>query len=608
MNLRNKLFTAFVVLIIVPVCILGVVTYIVSSHSIEEKYSRQTEYSLKSISYSIGTVLRQMDNVTDNGIATSVFHMALAAKDPSKQDLNEEQLSLNNSQRNFRNLLYNHPAISYAFLYNLHGAVVSVFTKENFTTMPFEDFKKQPLYQEVMDLNGVPKWIAPHEYPELTGTEPVFTQIRLVKELSYFKNIGILVVQIKNWDIESIFRNLSPTQNMQSTQFLLVNDDGLILYDPNKTLEGKPISSVMKKTVRFGSGYQSFKTDFDDEKSIVSIYHMEDYAWNVVAVTSWASLSKETLVFAQWFIGITLLCLLAAITFNMVFMRRITGSIGVIVRFMRKVEGGDFNVQVEDRGKDELHILAKGFNDLVGQINSLFKQVKTEQTQKTQAELRVLQAQIKPHFLFNTLESINVLAIQNEGVKVSEMVHRLGNILRISIQDKEEIPLDQEIEHLRSYLEIQKFRFDDLFDYELDIPPELGRRSVLKLTLQPLVENCIQHGFEGIAYKGHIHVSCWTDRGRFILQVQDNGIGMSPEQLRKFVYMKKDKEEESGRNSEEERHINEERRGLGVRSVADRIRIHYGEYYGLFICSSLSTGTIIQCVLPDAEWREKDDP
>ncbi len=146
----------------------------------------------------------------------------------------------------------------------------------------------------------------------------------------------------------------------------------------------------------------------------------------------------------------------------------------MIVRFMRKVEGGDFNVQVEDRGKDELHILAKGFNDLVGQINSLFKQIKTEQKQKTQAELRVLQAQIKPHFLFNTLESINVLAIQNEGVKVSEMVHRLGNILRISIQDKEEIPLDQEIEHLRSYLEIQKFRFDDLFDYELDIPPELS--------------------------------------------------------------------------------------------------------------------------------------
>ncbi|MWV45074.1 HAMP domain-containing protein [Paenibacillus sp. HJL G12] len=609
MNLRNKLFTAFVILIIVPLCTLGVVTYIVSSHSIEEKYSRQTEYSLKAISYSISTVLKQMDNVTDNGIATSVFHMALAAKDPTKQDLNAEQLSLNNSQRNFRSLLYNHPAISYAFLYNLNGADkssnVSIFTKENFETMPFEDFKKQPLYKEVIDLNGVPKWIAPHEYPELTGTDPVFTQIRLIKELSYFKNIGILVVQIKNWDIESIFRNLSLSQSMQSTKFMLVNDEGLILYDPNKAFEGLQLSSVMKKPVDFGGDYQSIKTDFNDEKSIVSIYHLKDYSWNLVSVTSWKSLSKETLLFAQWFIGITLLCLLAAITFNMVFMRRITGSIAVIVRFMRKVEGGDFNVRVEDRGKDELHILAKGFNDLVDQINSLFKQINTKQKQKTQAELRVLQAQIKPHFLFNTLESINVLAIQNEGVKVSEMVHRLGSILRISIQDKEEIPLDQEIEHLQSYLEIQKFRFDDLFDYEIDIPPDLRRRSVLKLTLQPLVENCIQHGFEGISYKGHIHISCWLDQGRIILQVQDNGIGMDPKQLAKFEYMKTDNEDEAERK-DQVRHLYEERRGLGVRSVADRIRIHYGEYYGLFICSSHLTGTIIQCVIPDAEWREME--
>lgn len=551
-----------------------------------------------------------MDNVTDNGIATSVFHMALSAKDPTKQDLNDaEQLNLNNSQRNFRSLLYNHPAISYAFLYNLQGggpsSMVSIFTKENFNTLPFDQFKVHPLYKEVMALNGVPKWLAPHEYPEITGTEPVFTQIRLIKELSYFKNIGILVVQIKNWDVELIFRNLSLNQN-QSTDFMLVNDKGLILYDPNKSLDGQRIQSVMKKTVHFGGDYQSFKTTFNGEKSIVSIYHLKDYGWSLISVTSWSSLSQETLVFAEWFIGITLICLLAAITFNMVFMNRITGSIAVIVRFMRRVEGGDFNVRVEDKGKDELHILAKGFNDLVDRINSLFHQIQKEQKQKTQAELRVLQAQIKPHFLFNTLESINVLAVQNEGDKVSEMVHRLGSILRISIQDKEEISLDKEIEHLQSYLEIQKFRFQDLFEYEIDVPQELRRRSVLKLTLQPLVENCIQHGFEGISYKGMIYISCWSERGRLIIQVQDNGIGIGSQQLAAFEYMQGDKPEEDGQQ-EKEKQVYQERRGLGVRSVADRIRIHYGEAYGLFICSSSSTGTMIQCVIPDNEWRDLYD-
>lgn len=116
MNLRYKLFTAFLGLIIIPLFILGMLMFFVTYNSIEKKYSQQSEYSLKAISYSISNVLKDMDNVTDNGIATSVFHMALSAEDPTNQDLTDaEQLNLNASQRNFRSLLFNHPSISYAF-------------------------------------------------------------------------------------------------------------------------------------------------------------------------------------------------------------------------------------------------------------------------------------------------------------------------------------------------------------------------------------------------------------------------------------------------------------------------------------------------------------
>ncbi|GJM68746.1 hypothetical protein HMSSN036_09620 [Paenibacillus macerans] len=129
-----------------------------------------------------------------------------------------------------------------------------------------------------------------------------------------------------------------------------------------------------------------------------------------------------------------------------------------------------------------------------------------------------------------------MLAVQNEGRKVSEMVVRLASILRISIQGREEIRLSQEIEHLRNYLEIQKFRFDDLFDYEINIPDEMLNCRVLKLTLQPLVENSIQHGFEGIAYKGRITVTGSMEQDRILLKVEDNGIGMTSEQLATIQY------------------------------------------------------------------------
>lgn len=599
MNLRYKLFTAFLGLIIIPLFVLGMIMFYVTYTSIERKYSEQAEYSLKAISYSIAGVFKDMNNVTDNGIATSVFHMALTADDPSQQDLTDaEQLSLNASQRNFRSLLYNHPSISYAFLYNFKGRgsseIVSIFTKENFRTLPFEQFKSSRLYEEVMALNGVPKWLAPHEYPELTGTEPVFTQIRLVKELSYFQNIGILVVQVKSWEFESIFRNLKMGDGSNRISFMLVNDDGTILFDHDEKLDGQPLQSLMTKPVNFQPGFQSFKTRFQGENSIVSLYHLRDYPWSLVSVTSWDALSGEVTVFARWFVVVIMLCLLAAIVFNVFFMNRITGTIAVIARFMRRVEDGDLSGRMEPKGEDELTVMTRGFNDLMDKLDALFSRVQLEQRRKNQAELRVLQAQIKPHFLFNTLESINVLAMQNEGRKVSEMVHRLASILRIGIEYRDEITLGEEVRHLRSYLEIQKFRFEDVFDYEVNIPEELNDCGILKLTLQPLVENSIQHGFEGIGYKGLITVTAREEAGRLIVKVEDNGIGMAPEQLSRFQYMAGETEEEERRAAK----AYDERRGLGLRSVADRIRIEYGVRFGIFICSAPGMGTAIQCVIP----------
>ncbi|MEK3703505.1 sensor histidine kinase [Paenibacillus sp. FSL R7-0198] len=609
MNLRMKLALAFLLLIIVPMCALGIGMFLVTSHTIEKKYNQQAEYALQAISYNIENVFQQINSVTDNGIATSVFQMALNAKDPTKQDLGTgNQLSLNASQRNFRSLLYNYPFISYAFLYDLRSSennqIVSIFTKENFQALPFQQFKVHPLFNEIQQLNGVPKWLAPLEYPELTGIEPVFTQIRLVKELSYFQNIGVLVVQIKKGEIDRIFRHLQISDSAQDTSFLLINEEGLIVYDPAGIYNGENMQNLGAESDRYGPGFSSVRTVFDGKESIISQYHLKNYNWSLVSVTSWEALSAETNAFAGWSVIIILLCLLAAMIFNLFFMNRITGNIAVLVRFMRRVDDGDFNARVEGKGFDEMQLLAQGFNELLDRIGGLFRRVRAEQEQKAQAELRVLQAQIKPHFLFNTLESINGLALRGEGRKVSEMVTRLGNMLRISIQDQEEIPLGEEIRHLQSYLEIQQYRFSDLFTYEIDIPPHLYSSILLKLTLQPLVENSIQHGFEGITYPGVLRISAYAERDHLVLCVEDNGIGIPQEMLARFEYMAEDPPEDMLAEGAESLSAITERRGLGLRSVADRIRIQYGAGYGIFICSAPGYGTVIRCIIPLYEQEE----
>ncbi|WP_018755093.1 histidine kinase [Paenibacillus terrigena] len=596
MNLRLKLFTAFITLIIIPLVLVGVITYFVTFDLIEKKYSQQAEFSLKAISQNIQFVFSEMDKVTENGIAGNVVQTAIGAVNSRELDLSDaKQLKLNENQRNFRVNLFSHPTISFAFAYNLKDATIaSIFTKENFTALPFARFKREPLYQEVVELNGAPKWVGPYEYKEITGADPVFTQIRMVKELTTMKNIGVLITQIKNWEIERIFNDFRYSKNLEDTRFFLVNEDGLILYDTQEQYNGKNINPFLGKPMKFNSSYQSYRDDFNHHESVVSVNKLKDKQWYLVSTTSWNSLSQDMGIFLKWVVGILFISLLAAFLFFWLFMNRITKSIIRIVRFMRRVENGDLSARVDEEGNDELFLLSKGFNSLISQVNNLFEEVKTEQKHKAQAELRVLQAQIKPHFLFNTLESINVLAIQNEGRKVSQMVYRLGNILRISIQDKEEILISQEIEHLRSYLEIQKFRFDELFNFDIQMPNEVLNSMILKLTLQPLVENSIQHGFEGITHQGFLQVTGYVEGDDIVITIQDNGIGISNRQLRKFQYMKND----DTLTSEGQDIVMNERRGLGLRSVADRIRIQYGYRYGVYICSEENQGTTIQVRIP----------
>lgn len=604
MNLRVKLLTAFIALVIIPLCILGVIIYLVTFRSIETKHSQQAEYALKAISYSIANVFEGIDTVTDTGIARGVFQGALLPDQPDAYNLTDaDQLTLNADQRYFRSILFSHPSIDFAFLYRISGdsersRIITVFNKENFETLPYEQFKEHPLYQEVMRRNGVPVWIGPYEYPELTGSGPVFTQIRLVKELSKLQRVGILFVQIKNWEFEDIFKHLKLGDNRQTTRYLLVNDQGQILYDDEGRLNGEALQRYLSPPSGLPSGYQSFKSPFDGEESLVSIYPIQNHPWRLVSVVSWRYLSSEIVTFTRWFAAILLVCLLATMVFSLGFMNQITGTIGKIVRFMRKVEDGELGARVEEKGSGELLLLEQGFNHQMIKIHTLFDQVKREQRQKAAAELRLLQAQIKPHFLFNTLESINVLAVQNEGRKVSQMVLRLASILRISIQEADEIPLQQEIEHLRSYLDIQKFRFGDLFDYTIDIPEELLPCKLLKLTLQPLVENSLQHGFEGLDRQGRLTVTAHAERDRLLLTVADDGVGMTDRQLLALHSARSSDEELSGHPG------HPERRGLGLRSVADRLRYHYGSRYGLFVCSAPGEGTTIRCVIPLQETGE----
>ncbi len=613
MSLSKRIFSAFLAFIIVPLFVLGTVSYLFFQNITQEKYAEQTELTLKSIGRNIYNMIKEADYFSDFWVTTKDSVEAIEQSiDQSKEDSASSRTyeELQEEERLRQRVLLTYPGIQSVTLYRTDGRIVDV-NLGNETPIDEDDLIHNSIYEQVERKNGAPVWIGPYEDPVLNGKNNLFTQIRVLLDVDTLKRRGVLVTRFQMNELSRIF-SFYNGENNADRRYLIVGRDNKVIFDNQRKAEGLDIASLVdfdKEGIDFkNTQYRSMTLPFDGSKSLVSVQDLQLERlgvgdWKLVMVTSWSYLSGDALVVLRWMVAATAITLLLALMFNLMFVRRIVTFIVRVVRAMRQVERGDLSTRVQVVGQDETSILARGFNSLVTRVSELLDDVKQEQHRKRKAEMMLLQAQIKPHFLFNALESINILAVQNEGRKVSKMVQRLANIFRISIQQKEEINIEQELEHLISYLEIQKYRFEELFEYEIDVPESLLGNPILKLTLQPLVENSIQHGFEGIDYMGRLRVWAREEGRNIAIFVEDNGIGMSNERMallaENAIASLDDRHEESPETGE--------RRGLGFGNVADRLRIHYGNGYGLILCSAPGLGTTIKCIIPKAAKGNEDD-
>lgn len=597
MNLNKKVFIGFLMFIIIPLFVLGSAAYTVSQQLIEKKYGDLTEVTLQAISRNIYYMFKEANYFSDFWMVKESIQGIYRTIDEVKP--NENTLSsydLNTFDTLLRGSILTYSPVQSVAIYNNAGKSFSA-GRGGGSALPWTALTQSTAFQHIQELNGSPLWIGPSEYKEFGTGRGEFYQARLVKDFWTMDNLGFMLLKFKFNELDQIFKSFN-TSEESSKRYLLVNKSGLIFYDNKQNLEGANVLQLLPGKLDLQLNNNSFQANFQNEKSLISLYHlninqMGVQDWSVVSITSWKYVAGEIETIMKLVAGITFVCLFFALVFNLVFVRRIVQLILRMLSSMKKVERGDLTTRMEESGKDETSALARGFNSLVVRVEDLLEEVKRQQDRKNKAELMLLQAQIKPHFLFNTLESINVLAIQNQGKKVSQMVYRLGNLLRIGMENREEISLKQELEHLKSYLEIQEFRFEDQFQYDIQAPPELLDYYILKLTLQPLVENSLQHGFEPIDYMGMIAIKVVDEGERIALYVTDNGIGISAEKLAKFHY-----KTELETPFHEILGANEERRGLGVSNVADRIRIQYGAHYGIFICSQEGHGTTMKIVIP----------
>lgn len=309
---------------------------------------------------------------------------------------------------------------------------------------------------------------------------------------------------------------------------------------------------------------------------------IQDYIY--VETTNYANVKAEldtrntrTFVICIW---ISVAAIVLALFLTMKAAKSVTKPIQKLCRMTQQVAEGDFTVQTKESNTDEIAVLTRSFNDMTQEIGGLVEDIKQQQKNLRIAETKLLQAQINPHFLYNTLDAIVWLAEENRKDEVVSMVTALSDFFRTTLsKGRDFITVREERSHIESYLKIQQFRYQDIMSYEIDMEENMGEFMIPKLTLQPLVENALYHGLKNKRGGGMIKITGRLDGENMIFTVTDDGKGMTKEVLEKL--------QESIGKEKGDKSID----GFGIGNVNRRIRYYYGERYGVTLESVENDGT-----------------
>ena len=358
----------------------------------------------------------------------------------------------------------------------------------------------------------------------------------------------------------------------------IMDREGNMVYHPQQQLIFSGLKEEKLELLKHTSdGY------LEQSDVIYTIRTMEDSGWRVVGVSYVDELiTKKVQNVAALLLALLLLVLFTAICSSLVFSRMISRPVKRLIQAMGEFEdsASDFTYHAVE-GSREIGELSQSFGHMVVQIQQLMEKVREEEITLRKAELRALQAQINPHFLYNTLDAIGWLCEEERTQDAVEMVNALAKLFRISISKGHEmITVEKELEHARSYLKIEKFRYKQ-FTYSFDIEEECLHYYCNKITLQPIIENAIYHGLDRMVDEGEIQIGVHSRGENLVFTVEDNGIGMTREQCREIL------EGSAG-----------DKTGIGIRNVNNRIKIYFGEQYGIQIDSELDEGTKVTIVMP----------
>lgn len=402
------------------------------------------------------------------------------------------------------------------------------------------------------------------------------------------KLIGLIVLDIDYQVVREMF-SLSTVE--LDEKIMVVDTEGNIIFNHPIISNFEPVLEQYPEILTAKN--LQLRGPVFGRDSIIVTDTIEMADWKIVRMIEALPLTARSRSLLSIFNTILFIAAIISFTFILLSTQSITRPVKTLIQACKRIERGDSDFRVSLKLKNELGILGDTFNIMMDQIQSYYKKEFEEQKRKSELEFQVLQAQINPHFLYNTLDSIKWLAVLQNMNNIADMCTSLINLLKYNLAQPGTLTtLSDEVENLKNYIRIQKFRYGDTFEFSTQLDPETCDCEILRFVLQPLVENCILHAFEDMEDKGFIKILSFIENDKLHIEVIDNGSGMDLA----TVYTLNQSDSNKGKRFNT----------IGIHNIKERIRLQYGEGYGLYYISEPGIGTIAEMVLPVI--KKKDVP
>ncbi|CAG7655870.1 sensor histidine kinase [Paenibacillus allorhizosphaerae] len=579
-SLQRKLSVIMLVSTLVPLLLLGGFAYAVSFKTTEQKTRQSGIDTMRQIQGTLEFILQDVENM-------SVFLIG-------QQDIQSylsspvEDMDVRSRITGFTaNLVTSKPYIS-----NITIFPANAFEPLSTMTIYESELEQQVNIREV----SAKLWTGVYTIRNYAGYKNVITFIRPLRGVGTYRNLGWLSISLDELTLSRYLSERNPGAGLG--KLLLLNDKERIISSTEKRWLREPVEAALPGITGAleGNPYGSGTYGQGEDKQMVLYYREPLVDWMLLGTIPYRVYSEQNRYLIMLTAGAVTLSILISAGLILFIVRQVTNPLRLLTKLLTRIDPNEPLPVYPVGSKDEIGRLAESYNLLGQHIETLKRQLIRNETRKKEADLRALQAQINPHFLYNTLSSIHWIALMREEKRIADMVEALSDFLRFSLnKGKDFCPVHQEIAHIKNYAQVQSIRFPDKFDLEFVVSPELQDKLMLKLLLQPLVENAMIHGIQKKEGRGTIHVYVEKNGDRMNFLVLDDGVGMPEERLQSIrANLESPEEHVYPGNS------------YGLRNVNERLLLHYGQDAQLHIESRLHAGTRVSFSIPIREAQHEN--